>query len=870
MSTGFKLILATIAATALAPFTSEAATVGSDGGITLWVSYDNSNAGPLDIDDTVAIVQSTAGAGCAPTNIARSVAGAPNSPGQCPGGSGSCTGREKVTGDIQRFAEYVWQSTDGASYIRRVYVADGGRSWDTADIQWNMNLAGSTGATGGWDDVGNVIRLRSSARACIHDVLHHEFGHYFHRLPDRYDRDVGYYLGTKNGGSVFDVDVEIGDPNTVMASNFPHLFNDTTNASITVDYQAPGESFTDDEVLTPSILTDSDPDNDGPDRAHHGFTEPFAQDDWAMMPGEHVHLSGVHTEGDFSAPAGTMPSVDIVFLDGSTPVPGTVLLLDRSGSMSVQTDGVPASQYVQEAGLYLYHSSLPSDLVGTYLYNANVEELFEYTTYDPTNQLPQANFRSAQGLTDIAGALKRAIDELVAEHGEAGVNGAQIVLMSDGRQTTGADLWDEVDRANMLGIQIHTFSFGNADATTMAQIATNTSGGNTELSERSDAFALKMGMAHEFSNIRGFTPVHIIKEILKPTDRIKKGEIFEGSFVIPPFSRNLAFYSFLKGGDASSYELELVDPAGSVILGRADSIAKRGRFNGVKAEKPKPGLWKYRVVASKETDFVLPQTQPFELNAYVRNPTLDARIWTGRFDARPGVVRVYGQVNFRYPLTDLRARVYIYREGALRGVVQLFDDGKNGDDHARDGVFTGLLNLGEFGLDRPLDGKRSPKTRLDCQFFIDNAAQPAPNAHYETGTSIKSLQDDYQKHGRSKLPFEVWSTATIDFSHDSIKRDRGGLRLLDPDKLFKVNPGEEGKLFVRLLGLRPIQSLLRMSLGQGIDLKLLEYRSLKRQLGADLVLQYAVGNSAKEGPRDLRIQQGGAKFAISPAIFVAQ
>ena len=543
-------------------------------------SYDDSDAGPIDIDDTVTVLDSTAGASCRPTNDARSANGAPNSPNQCPGGAASCTGREKVTGDIQRFAEYIWQSTEGATYLRRVYVADGGRSWDTADIQWNMNTAGSSGLAGGWNDAGAVLGLRSSMRSCIHDVLHHEFGHYFHRLPDRYASSGGYYRGTVGTSAVFDVDVTAGDPSTVMSDNFPHLFNDTTNASITVDYTVPGQPATIGEVLTPGLLTDNDPDNDGPNRAHHGFTEPFAQDEWSMMPVEHAHLAGVHTEGSFPTPSGTMPAVDIVFLDGSTPPPGTVLLLDRSGSMSVQTDGVPASQYVQEAGLYLYHSALPTDFVGTYLYNDSVEELFAYEEYDPNNQLAQANFRPAQGLTDIAEALKTGIDALIAEHGEEGVNGAQIVLMSDGRQTTGLDLWDEVKRANTLGIKTNTFSFGSADDATMQQIATDTSGENIEVSERDDAFELKMGMAREFSEIRGYTPVHSFKDSLGETDIVDGVEQYEGSFVVPPFSRDLSFYSFLEGGDAADYELELIDPSGNVTVGQADSIADRGRFNG--------------------------------------------------------------------------------------------------------------------------------------------------------------------------------------------------------------------------------------------------------------------------------------------------
>ena len=91
---------------------------------------------------------------------------------------------------------------------------------------------------------------------------------------------------------------------------------------------------------------------------------------------------------------------------------------------------------------------------------------------------------------------------------------------------------------------------------------------------------------------------------------------------------------------------------------------------------------------------------------------------------------------------------------------------------------------------------------------------------------------------------------------------------MKPDGQFKVEPGESGKIVVRLLGLQPIRSQLRLSLGQGIDLKLSDFRPLKRRLGADMILAYAVRNDAKKGPRDLHVQQGVSRFAISPTVFV--
>jgi hypothetical protein len=63
---------------------------------------------------------------------------------------------------------------------------------------------------------------------------------------------------------------------------------------------------------------------------------------------------------------------------------------------------------------------------------------------------------------------------------------------------------------------------------------------------------------------------------------------------------------------------------------------------------------------------------------------------------------------------------------------------------------------------------------------------------------------------------------------------------------------------------------MRMSLGQGIKVAVSEVAPLKRELGADMVIVYSVDRDAAEGPRDLRLQQGGAHFAITPAVFVTR
>ena len=484
----------------ISPSVSQGATIASDGGVTLWLSYDDVDSPGANLSDDVTVILNNSN--CQFVNDARDAQGLPDSPGSCGDGTvgQACTGEEKLIGDLQKFAEHLYEATEGTHYLRHVYISDEGRSWETADVKWNLGSGNSWASGGGWDDAGKHINMNTSLGSCHHELLLHELGHYLYRLQDRYgvDESDGYFRGTLDGTTSFNVGVCVPDPNTLMTNNgFPHQFVDTTNASIAISYDAGGSAHFDcanpdgtggGQVLTPGLLSDGNPNNDGPNRAHHGHTIPFAQDEWSYLPTKQIDLTDVHTEGDFSDPNfDDMPEPQFHIIGTDAVNPGIILLLDRSGSMQVETNGVSAAQFVQEAGLYLYHSTPGGQFVGAYVYNAGVDPLFEYSEYDPNFALPsspgQAPLLNPTGATNIALALETAIDAFVDEHGEDSANGGQIFLMSDGKQTTGNDLFDQVDRANQLGIKIHTFTYGNADAATMAQISSTTSGDGTAMSE---------------------------------------------------------------------------------------------------------------------------------------------------------------------------------------------------------------------------------------------------------------------------------------------------------------------------------------------------------------------------------------------------
>ena len=85
-----------------------------------------------------------------------------------------------------------------------------------------------------------------------------------------------------------------------MSSNFPHRFVDGTNASIAVSYNAGGTAHFDcanpdgtgGSSIDSGLLSDGDPDNDGPRWAGYGLDHYYAQDEWSYVVDQHIDLEG--------------------------------------------------------------------------------------------------------------------------------------------------------------------------------------------------------------------------------------------------------------------------------------------------------------------------------------------------------------------------------------------------------------------------------------------------------------------------------------------------------------------------------------------------------------------------------------------------
>lgn len=835
-----------LAVSAVSP--ARAAVFHSDGGITLWISYDQTGEDGASLQKTLSDSIEETNVLCGPTEEGKKAwSVAVESKASCPT-SGTCTGQQKLEGDLRQLARYIYESTDGKHYLRTVYVADRGRSWQSADIQWNMRPNGSAfAARGGWAHAQAQLLLNNAVRTCAHEVLHHEIGHYiyglFHRYPNGAIKPLD--LGCMASGAEKGVEIlEPGDRNTVMGRNYPHRFTDHTNAEITVKIDG-----------SPSLELILTGDSASPTRKKSGCQEPFGQDDWTGMIEEHADLEYAHTPGDFSfscasAGAGTPPcppSFEVHVVPSDVPFPGAVILLDRSGSMSEVINGRPASEYVQEAGFYLYHSTAPGRFAGSYLFNQDVHEQFPYGLHPTNGPPPIPDFVDAQGATDIAKALETALDDLEAKHQDAGPSGAAIYLMSDGKQTVGDDLWDQVQRANELGIAINAWAFGNADAEVMQEIADSASGSAHFLSEATDAAELKIDLSREVTVGRGYTPIYRYKGPLVKTGTDGRGELYEGSFNLPQGSRQLLVYVMLARTDASRLVLRLQNESGEVVKVAGDDFQKQGRFLGVRIPDVGPGPWRLELRPGGGSSPRAPGVFPIddvEIVAYTDAPELDAQAWLEP-SADPDEPTLKARLRYRYPLAEITVRARIYDGASALTKVELLA-GKHGASNY-DGVYAAALDLAY--LRQRMPGKAT--MRIDVEFIASTASLPAPRVPYEPGATYASIVRDYQP--LSTVAFTAYATILTPLRPRAPKKPSIGTvscskRLSPDERMFKAV----------VKNARPLADQTRVSLGPDIVGRVTDVTTIRRGAPARasrVTIQYTERQRGRSR-RDLVLQFG--------------
>ncbi|MCP4680661.1 MAG: VWA domain-containing protein [Deltaproteobacteria bacterium] len=760
--------------------------------------------------------------------------------------------RDKLEADLDELARYIYEISLGKHYLKRVFVSDESRGWDNADIQLYFEPNEKIGddiktsrCTGNWTQPHGYLKQFYFQYNSTSINTAHEFAHYFYLVPDEY---TGTFKGNFSGGGVFDVTVTEECTNTFMTATnntAPYFrFCDETNHSIGVSYTHPTTSEFIEETLTPDLVGTAD---EGP--LHSGSEEPFATDEWSIACHSHVDLCGHHTPGvwpeiddDFFA---DMPTAEIVHL-GQTEddAPGKILLLDRSGSMSHEEHGRPASDYVQEAGLFLYFSSNLGDFIGVKVYNHEVEDLYPYAQYDASEPDVEA-FYPPDDLTNIHLALEEAIGDLTAEH-QGDVAGAEIYLMSDGKQTTGDPLIEQVNIAAANGIIIHTFSYGDADAEVMEMIADQTQGKVTRMSMQDEnPNGLKLKMIKRIAEQLDLTPVYTHYGDIVETGTLPNGRIYhELSFYVPSSTDGVSFYLLPEFQLESQYAIEITDALGVVHNHTiASSSETMGRFLGKKFSSSATGEYKVRVFPTRN-----PTTFPdgeVQLVAYIDNSNIHAVTWLDQDVIAMGdsnTFYVYGTVWNNYDLTGLQPTSYFYtEEGAPITSAALFDDGTNGDLIAHDGIFTGVVDV------QPFQGLSIESFNFTTRFDVTLSSTPAYNSLYEI-----SEPDDFDFSDFQPSEFTVFAEKTAGLS-SGVSSEQSPYIDTNVSQYTHYVRGNSYGEWLRICNAMPDKEAIRVDLGQGITLV-----SISNPVPNGDCFEYytvfQVDAAAESGTRDLVVQ----------------
>ena len=760
---------------------SKAAVLEDDGGITLYVSYNNTNQGtPLALNQTVSSVDSVPGGrNCSVANHARNRFSADKSPNSCPKDETRCTGCMKIIGDILQFARHVFESTHGAHHIKRVFVSDRGRNWKSSDIRWDMNTAGAWAHSGGWKISDWVLYLGSAERTCIHDVLHHEFGHYFYALPDRYKKRCSttnpnlscYYKGRINSGVKFNVGVVEGDLNTVMSSTFPHQFSDESNATLTLEYNPPGTndfSYPPGHVVYPALLADDDESNNGPNRAHNNYSNPFAEDEWSMILREHTDLEGVHTPGEYPRfqDLPEMPTVDIRFKltepKTNDALPGSILLIDSMLPFISETlNYTLAPSILRDTGLFFLHSAPANEATGIYMVGDTVTAIKPYAAFD--GNASTMNFSPVAGTSGsefaLSSALRRAIDDLSRGSDspeQTTFTDGQILVLTDNAFVADQNLTNEVERAKTQGIRVHVASTDRSDGESTSSIAHSTGGNALQFGRILHQGMLRSALFHTISELHEWEVIFILDPSLPGftfQDRFTNG--LGGSFVVPRRTSEILLYAFVAQSDAPTDSVRVMGPEGRMYAPNMDNSSQGGRMHGFRISEPVPGRWIYTF---SDDRFV----HDSEIVVFAQNASLTAtsRIVSPHDSslAAAGAKKLEAQIVNRYPITGVEVAegfALMSRdddgEQSRRIVsVHLHDDGENGDDlTAYDGVYSGVILSEQDGPFSVL--------RVDVRFVAGGNARPAANVAYEPGVTYGDIMADYETHVQSEVSFETWS-----------------------------------------------------------------------------------------------------------------
>lgn len=629
--------------------------------------------------------------------------------------------RTKYENIIKRFADAVFEASEGENKIGKVTFYLGGTCADKADVVWIASCHPS-GSVSGRAVAGENVNFCDNFPGSMNfltDIngdqgggytLGHEWGHYYYSMYDEY----------------------VGIPSYDVYFHFPHSTDDAIPDAIMNDqWDAIGGHY---EWINFSTANSYGASDETAQNRVYGascwetLARPVSSDprdgQRATLP-VRIH----HPELAAVAPTGTNdPNIDLPDTDarseleivwGSCQV-AYQIVIDRSGSMT----GNKLPNVKTAAKMLVDLAPAGYSTLGVIAYDETVTVVQPLTAVTAGNKAAikaSIDAIALGGATAIGDAAKKAHDDLVAAPGLSTYN-KTVYLLSDGLNNRGINPVTVIPSYQASDIPIYAFAYGaDADTTLMQKLATDTGGkyyfSPTSLTDITNAF--------QDANLQSSPSVGISKGtvetaiILGPESADDAGSIpfeidstlghfdvvviYTGAFGDMTFEVEHEYpYDYLQG------DLVCEDDEPSVSKERlcyyGHDLANPDHYDGwiLRFTNNTEGVTRFTYhITGYPPDPV--QTEPAKRFTYTASVTalpyeLDSIVLSpGDFIKLPQPVKLVAVLSKELPIKGAEAVATItYEDGSVEWL-ELLDNGKAPDTLMNDGIYTNVFFPEQIG-----------------------------------------------------------------------------------------------------------------------------------------------------------------------------
>lgn len=628
-------------------------------------------SGPVQIDLTMSIIDNPQG----------------DNDGNQQGQAGSAE-QDKWERIVQHFADAVWESTEGAHQIRRVYIFREGRNAKNADIVWTerghpqVPVGGGVGEPGGhiamFKTFADGLGKGKGDKDMLADeigsgyTMAHEWGHYFYGVYDEY----------RGENNTTDIPVKL----SIMNSQWMATAGDYRWLNFSVAHRGGGRGGTPFGDWEDTILN-----------VQHRVHGASAWETIARSPssdprtgslGKRVfypELAAVAPTGT-NLPAVNLPSsaarakLDIIWADKLL----LEVVIDNSGSMA----GSPLENAKAAAQLLIDRLEVGRSRVGVIVFSSTASVLTAIT--DITSDADKTTIKNAisqitdEGSTAIGDAAQLALDQVLAVTNSER-NSRAVFLLSDGESNTGVDPLSVIPAYQNAKVPLFTFAYGSgADTATLSSMATQT-GGRFYLSPTSlpditrafqDAFSATASTPTLDSGSFTTSPTREMRSRFPVESGL---ETLQLSAVVP----------------SGAVEVELIDPRGQRISPSSILDAGNDTIVNFSIPDPAPGTWS--IVARSLDGSVSPVDFQIGATTDPDGLALAAYSLAGPSVAFPQPVLVRAKLDGERPVAGANVTAYAIAPSGRAYPFKLADNGVEPDDLAGDGAYSGYFYYTESG-----------------------------------------------------------------------------------------------------------------------------------------------------------------------------